>query len=60
MCDYCEKGKRLMIGKTNDKGIAIQFPNILIAYGYNIHGFESNGLAVFINYCPMCGRKLGD
>lgn len=58
MCKYCEKAKPLIIGKTNDKGIAIQFPNNLNAYGYDVHGSGSNGLNVKINYCPMCGRKL--
>lgn len=58
MCKYCEKAVPLVIGKTNDYGIAIACPNILTAYGYDIHGFESNGLYKNINYCPMCGIKL--
>lgn len=58
MCEYCEKGYALVLGKTNDYGIAIQYPNTLNAYGYDVHGTGSNGLCVKINYCPMCGRKL--
>lgn len=58
MCTYCDYGEPLAIGKTNDQGITIHYPNRLIAYGYSIHGFNSNGIAVDINYCPMCGRKL--
>lgn len=58
MCKYCEQTKPLIIGETNDKGIAIQFPNRLNAYGYDVRGSGSNGLNVKINYCPMCGRKL--
>lgn len=58
MCEYCEKGKVLVNGKTSDYGIALQYPNQLIAYGYDIHGFGSNGLQVKIKYCPMCGKKL--
>ena len=57
-CLYCQGGKPLIIGKTNDYGIAIQHPNRLNAYGYDIHGTGSNGLLIKINYCPMCGRKL--
>lgn len=57
-CEFCEKGKALVIGKTNDIGIAIQYPNRLIAYGYDIHGFGSNSIMTKIEYCPMCGRKL--
>lgn len=58
MCEYCDGGKPLVIGKTNDQGIAIQYPNRLIAYGYDIHGYGSNGLVARINYCPICGKKL--
>ena len=57
-CPYCQEGYALVEGKTNDTGIAIQYPNRLIAYGYDIHGPGGNGLSVRIDYCPMCGRKL--
>jgi hypothetical protein len=57
-CTYCDYGTPLVNGETNDVGITIHHPNRLLAYGYNIHGFRSNGIAVNINYCPMCGRKL--
>jgi len=60
MCAYCNEGVALVIGKTNDYGIAIQYPNNLIAYGYDVHGSGSNGLDIKINFCPMCGRKLVD
>lgn len=60
MCKCCEVGEPLIIGKTNDYGIALWHPNILIAYGYDVHGTGSNGLEVKINYCPMCGKRLGD
>lgn len=59
MCDFCEKGVPLVTGKINDYGIALQYPNKLIAYGYDVHGGGSNGLIAKINFCPMCGRKLG-
>lgn len=58
-CEYCYGAKPLKIGETDDKGIDICYPNELLVYGYDIHGFGSNGLSVKINYCPMCGRKLG-
>ena len=57
-CDYCKKLKVLKYGETDDKGIAIKYPNELIAWGYDVHGFGSNYLSVRINYCPMCGEKL--
>lgn len=57
-CEYCDDGKPLIIGRTNDQGIAIQYPNILDAYGYDVHGSSSNGLCIRIKYCPMCGKKL--
>ena len=60
MCEFCERGKPLAIGKTNDYGLAIQYPNKIIAFGYDVHGAGSNGLVKKINYCRICGRKLCD
>lgn len=57
-CKYCDDGEALVIGETDDQGIAIQYPNFLTAYGYDVHGSNANGLRVAINYCPVCGRKL--
>ena len=57
-CEFCFGGKALVIGKANDVGIAIQYPNRLIAYGYDIHETGSNGIYTRIHYCPMCGRRL--
>ena len=57
-CEYCTQAKPLVIGNSDDKGISLIYPNILSAYGYDIHGSTSNGLCVKINYCPMCGREL--
>lgn len=57
-CEYCEGAKPLVIGETNDKGIALQYPNILNAYGYDVHGSGRNGLIVKIKFCPMCGKEL--
>lgn len=49
------KGVPLIIGKTNDYGIAIQYPRKLIAYGYDIHGYDSNGwlLKLIIALCVV-------
>lgn len=61
-CEYCQGGKPLVIGKTNDYGISLNYLSYigccLNAYGYDVHGAGSNGLTVKINYCPMCARKL--
>jgi len=57
-CQFCNGGVVLTTGRTNDLGIKINYPNKLIAYGYDIRGYGSNGLSVTIKYCPMCGRKL--
>lgn len=64
LCPYCDGAEPLVVGKINDVGIAIRqetggvIPS-LVAYGYDIHGSGSNGLAVRINYCPICGKYLG-
>lgn len=66
-CPYCDGAEPLVIGKTNDVGIAIKQetepvgPSI-IAYGYDICSSNPNGLRSFlmskINYCPICGKSL--
>ena len=66
-CPYCDGAEPLVIGKTNDVGIAIKQetepigPSI-IAYGYDIRSSNPNGLRSFlmskINYCPICGKSL--
>ena len=57
-CFFCEIGMPLATEKDGDQGIEIHYPNILIAYGYDIHGSGSNGISTKINYCPMCGKRL--
>lgn len=61
-CEYCEGAKPLFIGngwddRNTDYGAAI-VRNRLSVCGYDIHGSESNGNSVRINFCPMCGRKM--
>ena len=56
MCEYCEKGKKF----SEDKTDKIKFD----IYGKHLRFFGKVlnfpiGRDVLINYCPMCGRKLG-
>lgn len=59
MCEYCEKGKE--IRKDDNLKSFISKAH----FGYSII-VQTNELYLnvqnigFINYCPMCGRKLGD
>lgn len=62
-CPYCDGAEPLVIGKTNDIGIAIKQETeptgpVIVAYGYDIHGSSSNGVQSKINYCPICGKSL--
>ncbi len=58
MCEYCEKGKEI----RNDNNIKSFISKA--HFGYSII-VQTNKLYLdvqnigFINYCPMCGRKLG-
>lgn len=58
-CIHCNGGRALIIDDENDRGIAIQHPNRLLAFGYDPNGPSSNGVSCIIEYCPMCGVKLG-
>ena len=66
-CPYCDGAEPLVIGKTNDVGIAIKQETeptgpVIIAYGYDMCRSETNVLRSFlmskINYCPICGKSL--
>lgn len=58
MCEYCEKGKRIEERKNDNMFFEI--------YGKHLRGIGDFfntfrfGRDVLINYCPMCGRKLGE
>lgn len=65
-CPYCDGAEPLVIGRTNDVGIAIKQETepigpVIIAYGYDMCRIP-NGLRSFlmskINYCPICGKSL--
>jgi hypothetical protein len=52
MCKYCEKNKLITSSNWNGYG------EISIDKNGNLYGKDDE---IFkINYCPICGRKLGD
>lgn len=60
-CKYCDRAEALVIGETDDYGIAIKGigkHTYIHAYGYDVHGSGSNGLSAKINFCPMCGKRF--
>ncbi len=57
MCKYCEKEKRI---EENEKdNIYFQIYGKHLRVIGNLFNFNF-GRDILINYCPMCGRKLGD
>lgn len=56
MCKYCEKN--ISIKVKEPLGIGIHYPNRLIVRGVDKNGWDTS-IDIKINYCPMCGRKLG-
>jgi hypothetical protein len=63
MCEYCENRKELKSCNFCGSASLIVLGNILDIYG------DEDVFKLFkriyrprfdINYCPMCGRKLGD
>lgn len=57
MCKYCEKGKKIQeLGEDDNIFLQIWGKHLrVIGKLYSFHF----GRDVIINYCPMCGRKLG-
>lgn len=57
MCKYCEKEKRIEEQKNDNIYFKIYGKHLqVIGKVYSL----SIGRDVIINYCPMCGRKLGE
>lgn len=63
MCDYCENGKDFgnydieACIKNGDLNLT-QYVHVGSVAGCGFGREEE--YTIFINYCPMCGRKLGD
>ena len=58
-CEYCRIGKKLLLTKNSDIRIPISrsIPQIVIeGETYDGHSYCTG---FRIDYCPMCGRKLG-
>ena len=65
MCEYCEIGannKNMTSKKYSDVTVDIHKDEYVLSIDYcEPYGFESLYYYDYfnINYCPMCGRKLG-
>jgi len=59
-CDYCQGGKTICDKNKNYLGIELHSATqCLVAYGIDKCGWDVS-VCTKVNYCPMCGRKLGD
>ena len=60
MCEYCNKGKSICKDNRQELGIELHSGiSKIVAYGLNKQGWDIS-VDCKINYCPMCGRKLGE
>ena len=69
MCEYCKTGKRIedVDDRDIDNGAYVfvddddnELSVVLEQTDYVGRDIDSLYINVPINYCPMCGRKLGD
>lgn len=58
MCEYCEEEKKIMENE-NDKIYFYIYGRVLRLCGF-ILGSIPISRNVVINFCPMCGKKLGE
>ena len=62
MCEYCKEKFNKTVFESEDWDIQI-YDNILdITYYYEDSYYRTchQGKEIKINFCPMCGRKLGE
>lgn len=62
MCEYCkEKGNRKKKYIINEKTISLRIENDneleILSFEENSRNIKHTNIS--INYCPICGRKLG-
>lgn len=57
MCKYCEKGKKIE-KEENDNIYFTIYGRFLRVQGRVLS--IPLGRAIPVNYCPMCGRRLGE
>lgn len=58
-CEYCEDGKGICRDNKRELGIELHSASSkLVAYGLDKANWDIS-VECKINYCPMCGRKLG-
>ena len=57
MCEYCKKEKRIEERENDNIYFQIWYKHLRVIG--KVFGF-SLARDVIINYCPMCGRKLGE
>ena len=56
MCEYCEKGKKMTENEDDKLCFQIYYKHLRM-YGKVLN--MSIGRDIVINYCPMCGKRLG-
>lgn len=55
MCEYCKEGNGIGKPLLYDKN----FSSLCIFIWYGLLWEKSYDCGIVINYCPICGRKLG-
>lgn len=63
MCEFCKGKEFIALNDTVDYSgleIAVSGSGILRARDYNFKEIFEKQDVISINYCPICGRKLGD
>lgn len=59
MCKYCEKRKKIEENENDNIYLSIIGKHLMLL-GTLPKISRYFGRDVLINYCPMCGRKLGE
>lgn len=60
MCQYCEKEKWIEEFKNDIIRLSIYGRHLRIVGKIVPRMHITFGRSILINYCPMCGRKLGE
>lgn len=59
MCEYCEKRKKIEEDENDNIYLSIIGEHLMLLGTLPMIS-RYFGRDILINYCPMCGRKLGE
>lgn len=60
MCKHCGPGSEVPFAKSDDYVLFITADDAKLGLHHEVSNNSVYQVTFYINFCPMCGRKLGE